>query len=244
MGKGKRTENQNPSKMSDCESDEPLTKKINPDLEKMSDYESDEDDDAPEAVTFSASKSKALDEVKAAAEAIKKSEERVKEEKKKRDERNKKQKEEKAARLEELKKNAPSDDIFDQLPDTFESEPIEPKETEVPTRTEFFEGDEEEEGEYETEDFISLSTNNKRKVKRVKLREKQHGSTKFHIKSSVDSKSAYHISESVLNFKKAKLSGHLSRVKREAAQESLQRAAKQQASGKNTLCLAKTLRLK
>ena len=55
------------------------------------------------------------------------------------------QKEEKAARLEELKKNAPSDDIFDQLPDTFENEPIEPKETEVPTKTEFFEGDEEEE---------------------------------------------------------------------------------------------------
>ena len=52
----------------------------------MSDYESD---DAPEAVTFSASKSKALDEVKAAAEAIKKSKERVKEQKKKRDERNK-----------------------------------------------------------------------------------------------------------------------------------------------------------
>ena len=57
------------------------------------------------------------------------------------------QKEEKAARLEELKKNAPSDDIFDQLPDTFESEQpeLEPEETEVPTRTEFFEGDEEEE---------------------------------------------------------------------------------------------------
>ena len=45
------------------------------------------------------------------------------------------QKEEKAARLEELKKNAPSDDIFDQLPDTFESEQpeLEPEETEVPT---------------------------------------------------------------------------------------------------------------
>ena len=57
------------------------------------------------------------------------------------------QKEEKAARLEELKKNAPSDDIFDQLPDTFESEQpeLEPEETEVPTRTEFFDGDEEEE---------------------------------------------------------------------------------------------------
>merc|ERR1712141_212716 len=117
----------------------------------MSDYESD---DAPEAVTFLASKSKALDEVKAAAEAIKKSKERVKEEKKKRDERNKQQKEEKAARLEELKKNAPSDDIFDQLPDTFESEPAVPKEIQASTRTEFIEGDDEEEGEYETEDFI------------------------------------------------------------------------------------------
>ena len=59
--------------------------------------------------------------------------------------------------------------------------------------------------------------------------------------SSVDSRSAYHISESVLNFKKAKLSGHLSRVKRETAQDRLQRAAKQQASVKNTLCLAKIL---
>jgi len=202
----------------------------------MSDYDSDE---APEAITFTDSKSRALDEVKAAAEAITKSKERVKEAKKKREERNKKQKEEKAARLEELKKNAPSDDIFDQLPDTFESEPVEPDETQLPTRTEFFEGDEEEEIEYETEDFISLNTNSKRKVKRVKLREEQHGSTKFQIMSSNDQKRTYHISESVLNFKKAKLSGHLSRVKRESAQERSQRLAKQQVSGKNTLCLAK-----
>jgi len=202
----------------------------------MSDYESD---DAPEAVTFSASKSKALDEVKAAAEAIKKSKERVKEQKKKRDERNKQQKEEKAARLEELKKNAPSDDIFDQLPDTFENEPIEPKETEVPTKTEFFEGDEEEEVEYETEDFISLNTNVKRKVKKVKLREEQHGSTKFQIASAKDQKNTYHISESVLNFRKAKLSGHLSKVKRETAQERQNRIAKQKAAGKDILCMAK-----
>ena len=52
----------------------------------MSDYDSDE---APEAISFSASKSKALDEVKAATEAIKQSKERVKEAKKKREERNK-----------------------------------------------------------------------------------------------------------------------------------------------------------
>merc|ERR1712212_558591 len=144
---------------------------------------------------------------------------------KKRDERNKQQKEEKAARLEELKKNAPSDDIFDQLPDTFENEPIEPKETEVPTRTEFFEGDEEEEIEYETEDFISLNTNTKRKVKKVKLREEQHGSTKFQIMSSKDHKNTYHISEIVLNFRKAKLSGHLSKVRRETAQDRQNRIA-------------------
>ena len=48
----------------------------------MSDYESDE---APEAVTFSASKSAALDEVKAAAEAVKKSKERKKEVRKNRE---------------------------------------------------------------------------------------------------------------------------------------------------------------
>ena len=52
----------------------------------MSDYDSDE---APEAITFTDSKSRALDEVKAAAEAITKSKERVKEAKKKREERNK-----------------------------------------------------------------------------------------------------------------------------------------------------------
>ena len=73
----------------------------------------------------------------------------------------------------------------------------------------------------------------------MKLREEQHGSTKFQIMSSNDQKRTYHISESVLNFKKAKLSGHLSRVKRESAQERSQRLAKQQVSGKNTLCLAK-----
>ena len=54
----------------------------------------------------------------------------------------------------------------------------------------------------------------------------------------------HEFSDGVLNFKKANLSEHLSRVKRETAQESLQRAANQQASRKNTLCLAKTLRLK
>ena len=52
---------------------------------------------------------------------------------------------EKAARLEQLKNNAPSDDIFDQLPDTFESEPAVPKEIQASTRTEFIEGDDEEE---------------------------------------------------------------------------------------------------
>ena len=54
-------------------------------------------------------------------------------------------------------------------------------------------------------------------------------------------KTIHEFSERVSNFKTAKLSGHLSRVKRETAQDRLQRAAKQQASGKNTLCLAKIL---
>ena len=95
-------------------------------------------------------------------------------------------------------------------------------------------------GEYETEDFISLNTNSKRsKVKKVKLREEQHGSTKFRIMSSNDQRSTYHISENVLNFRKTKLSGHLSKVKRETAQERVQRLAKFKASGKDSLCLAK-----
>lgn len=89
----------------------------------------------------------------------------------------------------------------------------------------------------ETEDFISLDTQ-KRKVKKVKLREEQHGSTKFKIMSSNDHKSTLHISESVLNFRKAKLSGHLSKVKRESAQERSNRLAKLKASGKNVQCIS------
>ena len=52
----------------------------------MSDIESDE---APEAVTFSASKTKALDEVRAANEAIQQAKEKRREAKKQRDELNK-----------------------------------------------------------------------------------------------------------------------------------------------------------
>lgn len=85
----------------------------------------------------------------------------------------------------------------------------------------------------ETEDFLSLETSKKRTVKRVKLREEHHGSTKFQIMSSNDHKSTYHISESVLNFRKAKLCGHLSKVKRETAQERAGRLTKLQASGKD-----------
>ena len=54
-----------------------------------------------------------------------------------------KQKIEKEARIEELKNSAPSDDIFDQLPETFESAPI-AKSTKVSTRTEFVENESEE----------------------------------------------------------------------------------------------------
>ena len=53
---------------------------------KMSDYESDE---APEAVDFTTSKKLVLDEVKAAAEAIKQSKQKQKDTWKKRDEANK-----------------------------------------------------------------------------------------------------------------------------------------------------------
>ena len=143
------------------------------------------------------------------------------------------QKEDKVARLEELKKNAPSDDIFDQLPDKFVRTP-KPRSSKAPVRTEFIEDeskdDEEFEDEEETEDFISLLP--KRKVKRVKLREEEHGATKFRIMSRGDQRSTCHISKSVLNFKNAKLYGHLSKVKRETAQERERRLQKMKYSGK------------
>merc|ERR1712062_750701 len=198
-------------------------------IENMSDYDSDE---APEAINFTTSKSLALQQVKAAAEAIKVSKEKDKEAKKKREELFKQQKEDKVARLEELKKNAPSDDIFDQLPDKFVRTP-KPRSSKAPVRTEFIEDeskDEEVEDEEETEDFISLLP--KRKVKRVKLREEEHGATKFRIMSRGDQRSTCHISKSVLNFKNAKLYGHLSKVKRETAQERERRLQKMKYSGK------------
>ena len=91
----------------------------------------------------------------------------------------------------------------------------------------------------ETEDFISLNLNQKRKVKKVKLREEQHGSTKFQIMSKQDHRSTNHISESVLNFRKAKLSGHLSKAKRESAQDRMNRLQKLKVSGKNSQCTVK-----
>ena len=137
--------------------------------------------------------------------------------------------------MEELKKNAPSDDIFDQLPDKFERQP-KARSSKAPVRTEFVEEEskEDEFEEDETEDFLSLAP--KRKVKRVKLREEEHGSTKFQIKSSRDQRSTCHISQSVLNFRKAKLSGHLSKVKRESADERAKRLEKMKYSRKNVLC--------
>ena len=71
-----------------------------------------------------------------------------------------------------------------------------------------------------------MSSAKKRKVKRVKLREEEYGSTKFHIMSSKDQLNSSHISESVLNFRKAKTAGHLSKVKRESAEERTRRLAK------------------
>ena len=137
--------------------------------------------------------------------------------------------------MEELKKNAPSDDIFDQLPDKFERQP-KSRSSKAPVRTEFVEEEskEDEFEEDETEDFLSLAP--KRKVKRVKLREEEHGSTKFQIKSARDQRSTCHISQSVLNFRKAKLSGHLSKVKRESADERAKRLEKMKYSRKNILC--------
>lgn len=54
------------------------------------------------------------------------------------------QKAEKAARLEELKKNAPTDDIFDQLPETFTSKNKVAKSNKMPVRTEFVEDEQQE----------------------------------------------------------------------------------------------------
>ncbi len=144
------------------------------------------------------------------------------------------QKDEKKARLEELKANAPSDDIFDQLPETFETKSQAARSEKVPVRTEFVEDEEEELETEETPDFLSLDTSSKkRKVKRVKLRQEIHGSTQFQIMSKQDQKGSLHISQSVLNFKKAKLSGHLSKIQRQSAAEREQRQQKIKVSGKD-----------
>ncbi len=90
----------------------------------------------------------------------------------------------------------------------------------------------------ETEDFLSLDTDRpkKKKVKKVHLREESHGSTTFRVMSKKDSTKMNHISESVLNFRKVKTFGRLSRAKRESAQELARRKAKYQASGKAVFC--------
>jgi len=192
----------------------------------MSDYESDE---APEAVDFTTSKKLVLDEVKAAAEAIKQSKQKQKDTWKKRDEANKQQKVEKEARLQELKNSAPSDDIFDQLPEQFHRQAQPSRSTKLPTLTQYTEENVSDEDdkleELDDETYLSLNVK-KRKVKRVKLREEEYGSTKFRIMSSKDQLNSSHISESVLNFRKAKTAGHLSKVKRESAEERARRLAK------------------
>ena len=132
-----------------------------------------------------------------------------------------------------MKKNAPSDDIFDQLPEKFVRK-SKPRSSKAPVRTEFVEDESAETEEIledESEDFISLQP--KRKVKRVKLREEEYGATKFRIMSKGDQKSTCHISKSVLNFRNAKLYGHLSKVNRESAEERQRRLQKVKYSGKN-----------
>merc|ERR1712141_685383 len=138
---------------------------------------------------------------------------------------------EKEARLQELKNSAPSDDIFDQLPEQFHRQAQPSRSTKLPTLTQYTEenvSDEDKLEEIDDETYLSLnmSSAKKRKVKRVKLREEEYGSTKFHIMSSKDQLNSSHISESVLNFRKAKTTGHLSKVKRESAEERARRLAK------------------
>jgi hypothetical protein len=147
----------------------------------------------------------------------------------------------KLAKLEELKKNAPSDDIFDQLPDKFERKP-KVRSKKVPTLTQFVESEQQplddDEGLDESEDFLNLdSSMPQRKVKRITLREEQHGSTTFRIMSSNDQRRTNHISENVLNFRKAHTFGKLSRVKRESALERSRREAKIRLSGKDVFCM-------
>jgi len=108
----------------------------------------------------------------------------------------------------------------------------------MPTLTQYTEDENVSNDEFEQindDTYISLEPSMKKhKVKRVKLREEDHGSTKFKILSSKDQSKSCHISESVLNFRKAKTFGHLSKVKRESADQKLKRLTKMQLSGKNT----------
>lgn len=147
----------------------------------MSDYDSD---DAPEAINFAASKELVLKEVKAAAEAVQNQKQKKKDARKQREEITKQQKADKQARLEELKNSAPSDDIFDQLPEKFERKP-KPRSSKMPTLTQYTEDENVSNDEFEQindDTYISLEPSmKKRKVKRVKLREEEHGSIKFKI---------------------------------------------------------------
>ena len=94
--------------------------------------------------------------------------------------------------------------------------------------------------EYEKVDddtYLSLDPKlKKRKVKRIKLREEEHGSTKFRIMSSKDQTNSCHIAESVLNFRKAKTFGNFSKVKRESADERSRRLLKLSLRGNNEKC--------
>merc|ERR1712141_243500 len=136
---------------------------------KMSDYESD---DAPEAVDFTTSKKLVLDEVKAAADAIKQSKQKQKDTWKKRDEANKQQKVEKEARLQELKNSAPSDDIFDQLPEQFHRQAQPSRSTKLPTLTQYTEENVYDEDdkleELDDETYLSLNVK-KRKTPRRRI---------------------------------------------------------------------------
>ena len=141
------------------------------------------------------------------------------------------------ARLEELKNSAPSDDIFDQLPDRIPVRKPKVHDDDLPDRipvnTKFVdEEDDQETLEDVSEDFIPF----KRQVKRVKLRQEEHGTTKFRIMSKTDQKYTCHVADSLLNLRAAKTSGHLSKVKRESAQSRSHRLTKMQLSGKNVRC--------
>ena len=181
------------------------------DPDRSEEVEEEEDDDAPESVTFEASRAVALEAFKAESARNKSKAKSSKKDKRK----NRSELEEtgEKSRLDLLREQA-EDGLFDD-DDGGQKEAEEPASNNVKKFDDEF--DEDDMDEDESEEII-------------------HGTTRFAVEK-VTRHGTKHVPQSVLDLKKDLLYGKGSKIRREPSKQSVDRKLKVAATGKNVFCL-------